>query len=236
MQKMISRQEKMFFASCIERLERGSATNFLDPRKVLILSQICKNKNISYHLFQPFVEAEKVVLYTTDPTIVCMKVTAKESVTHSQVLGTLFSHQIEPEMYGDIVVMDNVVYLWIVRSCLRYFEQYFTHIGKFPVQIEQSPTDVIADYEPKKISETYLTSSLRLDAVVAAITGLSRKKVLVFFEQQYIMYQYQEVNKGTLEMEEGAVFSIRKYGKYQLQSIVGKSKKGKYILEVAKYQ
>lgn len=236
MKKIINRQEKMFFASCIERLERGSATNFLDPRKVMILLQMCKKRNIPCYLFQPFTEAEKTVLYTNDPMVSCIKVTAKEKVTHSQVLGTLFSHQIEPEMYGDIVVINNVVYLWIVQSCLRYFEQYFTHIGKIPVEIEQKPVDVIVDYEPKKIKETYLTSSLRLDAVVATITGLSRKKVLELFDQRYIIYQYQEANRGTLEMEEGAIFSIRKYGKYQLQSIVGKSKKGKYILEIAKYQ
>ncbi len=236
MTKLINRQEKMFFASGIERLGRGESTHFLDPRQSTILSQMCKKKRISYHVFRPLKEAEKVVLYYDEPRVVCIKVIAKETVTHSQVLGTLFSHQIEPEMYGDIVVMDNVVYLWILRSCFSYFEQYFTHIGKVPIQFVECPLDIVADYKPVKIKKTYLSSSLRLDAVVAAITGLSRKKVFELFDQQYIVYQYQEIDRGIIEMKEGDVFSIRKYGKYQLHAIVGKSKKGKYILEIAKYQ
>ena len=90
--------------------------------------------------------------------------------------------------------------------------------------------DYSITYEVKK----YLCNSLRFDNIVSVITNLSRNSVNNLFLKNEVLLNY-EITRRFKKIEEGDIFSIRGYGKYKLSSVLGKSKKGKIIIEILKY-
>jgi len=235
MKTELTKQEKIFLYTCLEKLEKGKHTPFLNPRESSFVISQCKKHQIFYREFRPYPEAEKVLLYQDEIGVNCYCLKGSEPLSHSQILGSLFSHQIANETFGDIIVTESCSYIYILDHFASYFEQYFTKVGKVPISFKKVDLHMMCDYHPLKENKNYTVSSLRFDVVVSSITGYSRKKVQQLLLDQMILYQYQVVTKGSFEIEENSIFSIRRFGKYQLKSIDGKTRSGKHLITVSKY-
>ena len=74
-----------------------------------------------------------------------------------------------------------------------------------------------------------------IDSIISKITGYSRSKVKELFSNGWVRYMDEEIYNGNIVTKENDIFSIRKFGKYQIGSLQGKTKSDKYALEVKKY-
>ena len=90
------------------------------------------------------------------------------------------------------------------------------------------------DYTPTFKYHDYTVASLRLDAVVAAITGLSREKVRTLMLSGNVFKNYIEDTNISDKVSQDDIISIRKYGKFILDDINGLTKKGRQKIDEIK--
>ena len=83
---------------------------------------------------------------------------------------------------------------------------------------------------------TFTLSSLRLDAFVARAANLSRDKAAVLIHTDMVAVDHVTVNDTAARLREGAVVTIRRYGKFVLTGSLGESRKGKLRIAVTHYK
>ena len=95
-------------------------------------------------------------------------------------------------------------------------------------QVEAS----IEDFEDKRLT----ISSLRLDSLISAVHNLSRNKSAVLINQGKVKVNWKLIENISLEVKEGDLVSIRKFGRIKLIEGLGVNKKGKEIIRVRVYK
>ena len=79
-------------------------------------------KKDEFNIFKPFDEAEKVILYKDKlPKVVLFKIITKEVFRHQDILGSIFSLNIDKEIFGDIIIDDNNYYFYLLESMKDFF-------------------------------------------------------------------------------------------------------------------
>jgi RNA-binding protein YlmH len=111
LKRVLMKEDKMLVSSVIDKYIKhdktgiNTYTNFLDPRKQQILSNILKYMKVDYHTYKPSEECEKSIIYfgEYDNFITIYKLDIS-GIKHSDVLGTLFSIGLDIDTIGDIFV------------------------------------------------------------------------------------------------------------------------------------
>ena len=228
-------ETNLLIKNSIERLKKGIATDFVNLEEVSLITKILKREHVPFQIFRPFPDAEKVIIYNNNPpSVILFKIISKEKLTHKEILGTLFSHNIMPHKYGDIIVKDDC-YIIILASLKDYLIFNFNLVGRHKVTLEESPITEIIDYHYNYDELIFLISSLRLDNVVATITHLSRTKTEILLNNKDVQINYAVNNKKTYILKENDIISIRHYGKYIYKGIINVTKK-KYVVKILKYK
>ena len=78
-------------------------------------------------------------------------------------------------------------------------------------------------------------ASPRLDCVVAAVAGLSRDKAASAIASGLVTLNYREELSSSRLLEEGAKLSIRGKGKFVIDRLGPKTKKGRLCIGGRKY-
>ena len=81
---------------------------------------------------------------------------------------------------------------------------------------------------------TSFISSLRLDNIVASLVNTSRAKAKTLINNRFVKVDYQIITDPSYNIDEGAMISIRKEGRFIFYRIKGLSKKGNYHIEYRK--
>lgn len=225
-----------FITNMVERIVKGESSLFLNQSELKRVISKLNKKQIKYEIFYPYDGAEKTVVYTeTKPDVILIEIKSKKELKHSDILGSLFGNNINPNNYGDIIIMNNKYYLPILGKLSKFFLHQFNQIGNVFIEVEEVDFDVVEEYEIEYDQIKILCSSLRLDNIVSSVTNLSRNSVDKLFDDDNILLNYENVKKfKTLEL--GDIISIRRYGKYKFNQIIGQNKKNKMIVEMLKYK
>ena len=97
--------------------------------------------------------------------------------------------------------------------------------------------DIFIPENFKKYSNfTVTVSSMRLDCIVKEVVNTSREKSQQLIKDKQVKINYFECNIVDKKVMENDIMSVRKFGKFILESIIGKSRKGKYILQFKRYE
>ena len=70
-------------------------------------------------------------------------------------------------------------------------------------------------------------ASLRLDASVSLVTGLSREKAAKLITSGMVTLNYLEKSQGTALLKEGDILTVRGYGKFRLTTVGHETRKGR---------
>ena len=218
----------------IDRLNRGYPTFFLEPNEVKEISKHLKKD--SFNIFRPFWEAEKVILYKDIlPKVVLFKIITKDSLRHQDILGSIFSLNIDKEIFGDIIVDDNNYYFYLLESMKDYFLTNFNKIKNTYIELEEIDINTLKDYKRKFKELELTTKSERIDTIVSKITNTSRSKVKDKFKNKEVILNYEILTNPSYLLKEDDIFSIRKYGKFKYIGKVKQTKKNNYIVKIYKY-
>ncbi len=157
-----------------------------------------------------------------------------DELTHRDFLGALMNLGINRNTLGDIIVKDNIGYLFCLNSISEYIISNLDRIKHTSVKCE------IIDSVPEFMNELpdsqeILASSLRIDVVVASIYKLSRNSVNELFSKEKVFINSKIVTKESVNLKGGDIVSVRDYGKFIFCKTVRETKKGRLSLEVKIY-
>lgn len=218
----------------VEKIRNDKNTLFLDAKELKQVTS--KLKKDEYKIYYPYKESEKVMLYTGKiPKISLLKINTVENLKHQDILGSLFSLNIDSSYFGDIVLYNNNYYVYVLYKMKDYIKNNLKLIGKNRVTIEEVSLSTLDNYKRAYEEFNIIVSSLRLDSIVSAIINSSRAKALEKLQNKEVIVNYDVVLKNSYILKENDIFSIRRFGKYKFIGIVKSTKKDNYIVKCLKY-
>ncbi|MGD6816254.1 RNA-binding protein [Metabacillus sp. 84] len=215
-------------------------TDFLDPREQEIVQSIVGDQMETKAAFDggaPGAERKRALIHPDymkpgkeDFDLILYEISYPAkfvALEHPQVLGALMSIGLKRSKYGDILMENEVIQLVAAKEMDDFLRLQLTEIGKSKVELKKiSFSNAIAVTESwNEASAT--VSSLRLDAVAAAIYGLSRQKVQPLLQAGHIKVNWRTAEQGAMECQEGDTISVRGYGRSKITEILGRTKKDK---------
>ena len=224
---------------------RNTITKFLTNFEQVVLSQIVAYNygDFKVEFFGGFDDAErkkaKIIsneYYDVDYDIVCLKAKFNNKfnkVEHRNILGAVHNLGINFNRFGDIIVLENEVYIFVDDEIADYIAMEFTKAGRVNLDFQR------VDLTEVKIEKKYedfeiVSSSFRIDSIVAKITNKSRSKVKEFLEQDFIKLNHVILRNGEKTCTPDDIVSIRKYGRYVVKGYTQNKKSLKYRITISK--
>ena len=224
---------------------RNTVTKFLTNFEQVVLSQIVAYNygDFKVEFFGGFDDAErkkaKIIsneYYDVDYDIVCLKAKFNNKfnkVEHRNILGAVHNLGINFNRFGDIIVLENEVYIFVDDEIADYIAMEFTKAGRVNLDFQR------VDLTEVKIEKKYedfeiVSSSFRIDSIVAKITNKSRSKVKEFLGQDFIKLNHVILRNGEKTCTPDDIISIRKYGRYVVKGYTQNKKSLKYRITISK--
>ena len=220
--------------NAVEKIKTGKNTQFLDGKELKIVTG--KLKKNEYNIYYPYKDSEKVMLYTGKvPKVKLFKIYTVENIRHQDILGSLFSLNIDSSYFGDIVLFNGYYYVFVSKDLALYLKDNLKMVGNKKVSLEEVDLSVLDNYERKYEEKEIIVSSLRIDNIISGIINTSRKVALDKIKNKEVVVNYDVMNKNSYILKENDIFSIRRYGKYKFVGIVKSTKKNNFIVRYLKY-
>ena len=161
--------------------------------------------DFSVVFFGGFKEAErkraKIIsneYYDIDYDIVCLRAKFNNkfnTVEHRNILGAIHNLGVNFNRFGDIIVLEDEVYIFVDEEIADFVAMEFTKAGRVNLNFEKiNLTDI--SIEKKYDDFEVVSSSFRIDSIVAKITNKSRSKVKEYLEQDFIKLNHVVIKNG----------------------------------------
>lgn len=224
-----------FKEKTINKLEQDGFTFFLNPHELRDITYHLK-KN-TYNIYRPYDDAEKCLLYKKEmPNLILYEIKSPIALRHQDILGALFSLQIDEHLFSDIIIENNSYYFYTFAYMKPYFQQELRTIHHANIILIEKNIDLLKDFHQQFDEITIICSSMRIDNTVAKIIHTNRSNIKDLIKNQKILYNDEILINGSKTISENDTFSIRKFGKYRLSKIDGNTKKNNLILKILKYK
>jgi RNA-binding protein YlmH len=158
------------------------------------------------------------------------------SLNHRDYLGSLMALGISREKFGDILPLERGFQLIMLKELLPVLESQWEKVGRYPVRLAPIALEALCPQEPKLRTLRDTVASLRLDAVLAAGFQTSRSRAADLVGEGRVQRNHRPCERADQQVEPGDVLSCRGLGKFILKKAEGKSKKGRIIIELDRYE
>lgn len=219
----------------INKFDNTGNTYFLDPKELKeVKSKLKKNE---YNIYYPYKDSEKVILYKDKiPEVLLYEIKVKIPIRHQDILGTLYSLNIDSSLFGDILIIDNHYYIYILPIVRNYFESNFLMIKNSKVELVYINISILENYERSYDSLEFIVSSNRIDTIVSSICHTGRSNISDMIKKKEIMLNYDYLKNTDYKLKEGDTFSIKRIGKFKYMGIIKNTKSDHLIIKVLKYK
>lgn len=235
---------KKRFKELYDKADRGgyfTFTDFLGLAEQSILSEILPklhSENIT--LYGGADGAERVMVrfgnadeigYESPFPILCVKVEPlsmkfADKLTHRDFLGALLNLGIERSTLGDIIIRENVGYVFAEEKIAEFITGELSRVKRTDVKasvIDSLPEGELYKTEQKRIQ----IQSERIDAVVAKVYSLSRDDSQALIKRSLVFVNGKEINSASYTPKEGDKVSVRGHGRFIYLGFDSTSRKGK---------
>ncbi len=227
------------------RTNRQSSTAFLTPAECAEARKYLRTRHDATCLFSGgFDGAERVRLFFLPDYISEEDFPLDENITaihakcpfgnpsHRDWLGSLMALGIKRETVGDILTLGDEGYILCTPQIAGFICDNLTKIGRLGVKCETVPLSDICVPEPVFDVVSGTVASLRADTILSLAFGISRTKASELIRDGKFSLDYIEESSISREISEGALLSLRGYGRARLAGIGGMSKKGRQFIEL----
>lgn len=231
----------------VERTYTPKLTDFLDPREQQIVKLLVgENSDIKSEFFggADFSERKRALIlpdYLTaenaDFQISLYEVGYPSkfiTIEHPQVLGSLMSIGLKRGKFGDILINEKQIQLFVSGDVADYIELQLKSIGKASVHLIPLPLEEAVNVHEDWLEDDLTLSSLRLDTAVSGIHHVSRQKSQIFIQQGLVKVNWTLIENPSFELREGDMISVRGHGRAKILTIEGKTKKEKWRIRIGK--
>ncbi len=157
-----------------------------------------------------------------------------DALTHRDFLGALMNLGIERDILGDIIVRDNVGYVFCERAMAVFLKEHLSqvkHTAVFCEIVKECP----AEANPEFLAQEFTVSSERCDAVVAKAYQLSRSESVLLFSSKRVFVNGRQYENNSGSLKPGDVVSVRGYGKFVFDGVQCETKKGRNRVRIRRY-
>lgn len=157
-----------------------------------------------------------------------------DRLSHRDFLGALLNLGIERDTLGDIVIIDNVGYIFALESIAPYIAENLIKVKRTDVSasiITELPEGQLYRTERRTVQ----ISSERLDAVIARVYSLSREDAQLLFKKRLVFADGREIDSSSYTPKENERISVRGHGRFIYLGKQSLSKKGKLNVAVETY-
>lgn len=228
---LCEKRHKPYFFSFMSEREQVIAERHLSSRGFHNFSFYGGYDNAERKVLGLFYEDE------TDFPICALSFSFRKSdkLTHRDFLGALMSLGMERETVGDILVEDGRCVTFVKEEIKDYISSQLFKVGNAGVKISNAdPGDLPRGrgFDTKD----YTVSSLRLDAVVAAVSGLSREKTKQLVLSGSVAHNHLVCQNISQSVCEGDTVTVRGKGKYVINGVLGETKKHRIRISIIHYR
>lgn len=226
----------------MERQQRMIITPFFSPDQIRIVETIC-GKQTYYVKDGGYVGAERCrfayMPYEQEVTMpICILCASYSSaygkLQHRDILGALMNLGIERELLGDLLVSEQDIHILCDREIANYLQCNLTKIKRTTVHFKVVEAEL--NYEANITYEQRIVSSLRLDALVATLTKVSRSKAQMMIQAGLVKVDHVVLEQSAYLCDNNSAISIRGYGRFEFSKVVKKTKKDHFVIAVGVYQ
>ena len=218
----------------INKLNSTGSTFFLDPKELInIKGKLKKNE---YNIYYPYKDSEKVILYKNNiPEILLYEIIIKVPVRHQDILGSIYSLGIDSELFGDILIIDNHYYVYILPIVRNYFESNFLMVKNSHIELKEIPINTLSDYERRYEKLEFIVSSNRIDTVISTICHTNRNSISSMIKKREILLNHDFLKNSSYKLKDNDTFSIKRIGKFKYNGVIKNTKSNHLIVEILKY-
>lgn len=212
----------------------------------LFLSNIKDFKIVNYEIDGGYPEAERCCIGFFDEhsvnipsPVVCLKIQPmnqkfSDALTHRDVLGAVLHLGIERGQTGDIIIDDNIAYLFCMTGISEFIINNLLKIKHTNVNVCIYDTEKIKTSLKYKIRQGTV-SSIRLDAVISLAFSLSRSKAVAHISAGSVYVNGRLVESSSYMPKDNDIISVRKLGKFKFENTGTKSKKDNFVIKTHIY-
>lgn len=255
--KSISKpDEKLIFSKVLDKAEHcakyfePSFTEFLDPFKISTITPVlennydvniiifggknnCERRKIGF--FPEFI-AEDEHKFPISAIEITYNMKFSRKLKHRDFLGALMGFGISRGKIGDIFVEDNKAFIFMDSDIARFISADFCKVGKTPVKTRiVLPEDVNVCENADEV-KNITAVSLRADVVLSGAFNLSRGKISELIKGQKFFLNHRVCESGAKQISEGDILTLRGVGRMEIISLIGKTKKEKFIINIRKFR
>ena len=158
-----------------------------------------------------------------------------DKFSHRDFLGALMNLGIERENLGDIFVEDNKAYLYCLDRMAPYIMENLSKVKHTSIIVKPFEGEFSVP-DTAKEHVTIQVASERVDAVIARVCKLSRDDSIDLFREQKVFINGRLCTGNDTKIKTGDRVSVRGFGKFDIDSLGGVSKKGKLNINVLVYK
>lgn len=158
-----------------------------------------------------------------------------DKLTHRDFLGSLMSLGIERETVGDILVEDGRAVVFVKSEIKDYIVSQISKVGRVGVTLSDADKDSLPQGRGVEEKE-YTVSSMRLDNIVSAVSGLAREKAKKLILSGSVSVNHLPCQKISHSMKQGDKLTIRGKGKYEICGVIGETKKHRIRISIIHYR
>ena len=220
-------------------------SNFLTPREVMIVEQLVGNNdelNVTFFGGYEGAERQRALIYFSyyEPVRSDYEVSAFNinfptkfgELTHGRILGTLMSTGVDRNRVGDIISDEESWHLIVDEKMAEYFQQQVTKIASVGVKLEPIPFSELLESSKKWNTETVIASSLRLDTLLSKVYNFSRQRAKTAIQGGLVKINFVEMERPDVVVGVNDIVSLRKFGRFWIESVDGTTKKDNFRLTV----
>ena len=172
--------------------------------------------------------------------IVCVEVRPAapkfaEELGHRDFLGALLNLGIERDVLGDLFVGEGAAYVYVQETMGTFVCENLERVRHTAVRcriVEGAPQEALPRREERLVN----AASERLDAVAAAVYHLSRGQSAELFRGGRVFIDGRLCENGSARPKEGAIVSVRGYGRFGYGGVAHTTKKGRLAVRVETYR
>lgn len=167
-------------------------------------------------------------------TAITLKYRKSDILAHKDFLGALMSLGIKRETVGDILITEGKAVVFLSEDIAGYVINELHTIGRVGVSVSRGIEGELPCASKKQTIRSTVASH-RLDCVVAALCNLSRSSADELLRDGRVMLNSIITEKATKTISVGDKLTVRGYGKYEVTSTEGVTRKGRSVIVVEKY-
>lgn len=256
LERFENREEKMLVSNVLdkayrfEKTEKLEYTPFLNLNEYNVVSQILDYLKIEYETYISNKYSDKKVIFfvpsyiTKDNKlyseyITCIKIVpnVKGKLQHKDFMGCIYNLGIKREVIGDIFVINDVCYFFLMSSVKDYVLTNLTRVGNQEVTLTEIEldSDELQNIQVNIIDKEYIVPSLRVDAVCSTVFNLSRNEIKEKIVKGDMCINDKVSYYPSDVIKENDIISLRRCGKIVIKEQVRNTKSGNIVLNIGRF-